>query len=123
VKNRAKQIIALVKKHFPGLRLAEKRIRRAKKTTVIRLRLVEDPVAIELREVWSGGSLIGYGYQLLLGNKPLLRYDNAPHHPEVETHPHHKHVGNRVEPLHDHSLEAFLEEARQLLEQQSQGSQ
>lgn len=23
----------------------------------------------------------------------IFRYDNAPHHPEVETHPHHKHVG------------------------------
>ena len=55
------------------------------------------------------------------GNKPLLRYDNAPHHPEIETHPHHKHVGDRVEPLHDHSLEALLEEAKQPLEQQGQG--
>jgi len=26
--------------------------------------------------------------------KPIFRYDNAPHHPEVETHPHHKHLGN-----------------------------
>ncbi len=23
----------------------------------------------------------------------IFRYDNAPHHPEVETHPHHKHIG------------------------------
>ena len=71
MKNRAKQIIALVKKHFPELRLAEKKIRRAKKITVIRLRLVEGLVAIELREIWSRDELVSYGCQ------PLLRYDNA----------------------------------------------
>ncbi len=51
MKNRAKQIIALVKKRFPELRLAEKRTRRVKKVTVIRLRLVGGLVAIEPREV------------------------------------------------------------------------
>ena len=51
MKNRAKQIIALVKKHFPEPRLAERKTRRAKKITVIRLRLVGGPVAIEPREV------------------------------------------------------------------------
>lgn len=29
----------------------------------------------------------------------VFRYDNAPHHPEVETHPHHKHVGVAEEVL------------------------
>lgn len=27
-------------------------------------------------------------------NDLIFRYDNAPHHPEIETHPHHKHVGS-----------------------------
>ncbi len=27
-------------------------------------------------------------------NSLVFRYDNAPHHPEIETHPHHKHVGS-----------------------------
>ena len=26
----------------------------------------------------------------------VLRYDNAPHHPEVVTHPDHKHIGDDV---------------------------
>ena len=60
---------------------------------------------------------MGYGYQLLVDDKPLLRYDNAPHHPEIETFPHHKHVGDRVEPLHSPSIEAFLEEAKSVVEQ------
>ena len=36
-----------------------------------------------------------YHYQDRKGNL-IFRYDNAPHHPEVETHPEHKHVGTRV---------------------------
>jgi hypothetical protein len=26
----------------------------------------------------------------------VFRYDNVPHHPEVETHPHHKHIGDAI---------------------------
>ena len=29
-------------------------------------------------------------------NKMLARWDNAPHHPEVETHPDHLHVGQKI---------------------------
>ena len=35
-----------------------------------------------------------YHYQELSG--VVLRYDNAPHHPEVVTHPDHKHIGDNV---------------------------
>jgi len=38
-----------------------------------------------------------YSYQLIGGGKPILRWDNAPHHPELEKNfPHH---------FHDHSGE------------------
>lgn len=34
-----------------------------------------------------------YAYHYQDGDKNLVfRYDNAPHHPEVTTHPHHKHL-------------------------------
>ncbi len=43
--------------------------------------------------------------------RPAFRYDNAPHHPEVETHPHHKHLSNgRVEAASEPTLKAVLEE-------------
>jgi len=36
-----------------------------------------------------------YSYHYQKSNGDLVfRYDNAPHHPEVETFPHHKHVGS-----------------------------
>jgi hypothetical protein len=36
---------------------------------------------------------VHYAYTYLRENKCVFRYDNAPHHPEIETRPHHKHVG------------------------------
>ncbi len=36
----------------------------------------------------------------------IVRWDNSPHHPELETFPHHKHLNNDVE----NSLEISLEE-------------
>jgi hypothetical protein len=38
-------------------------------------------------------SRYSYHYQNSEG-KLIFRYDNAPHYPEIETHPHHKHVGS-----------------------------
>ena len=85
-----------------------------------RVRARRDKYTIVVTEYLSEGAIKKYSYTLLANNKPLLRYDNAPRHPEIETHPHHKHVGDRVEPLHNHTLGAFPEEAKQLLEKQSQ---
>jgi hypothetical protein len=31
-------------------------------------------------------------------NQLIFRYDNAPHHPEISTHPHHKHTPQSIEP-------------------------
>jgi hypothetical protein len=40
---------------------------------------------------------IKYRYQYMdQQNTCLFRYDNAPHHPEITTHPHHKHNGEEI---------------------------
>lgn len=39
-----------------------------------------------------------YHYQNSAGEM-IFRYDNTPHHPEVETHPHHKHLVERKKPI------------------------
>jgi hypothetical protein len=36
---------------------------------------------------------VHYAYTYLQSGEWVFRYDNAPHHPEIGTHPHHKHVG------------------------------
>jgi len=38
---------------------------------------------------------IHYAYTYLQNGERVFRYDNAPHHPEIKTHPHHKHTGSR----------------------------
>jgi hypothetical protein len=40
----------------------------------------------------------------------FLRYDNAPHHPEIATHPHHKHLGaqDRLTPTDQPTLNQIL---------------
>jgi hypothetical protein len=41
-----------------------------------------------------------------------IRYDNAPHHPEVPTHSHHKHTGVQVLPGIHPSIEQVLLEVQ-----------
>lgn len=36
---------------------------------------------------------IHYSYQYMRNGERVFRYDNAPHHPEIGSFPHHKHVG------------------------------
>jgi len=86
-----------------------------------RIEVQRDRYRVVVTELLSDGAVKKYSYTLLIDDKPILRYDNAPHHPEIATFPHHKHVGGRVESLFDSSLEAFLKEARILIEQAERG--
>jgi hypothetical protein len=40
----------------------------------------------------------------------IFRYDNAPHHPEIPSYPHHKHIKNLVIPAHLPNLKEILNE-------------
>jgi len=40
----------------------------------------------------------------------LFRYDNAPHHHELSSFPHHKHIGNRTISSSQHGLKDILNE-------------
>lgn len=47
---------------------------------------------LHVSEAWDDETLIRYAYYWLNQNDELrIGWDNAPHHPEVATHPHHKH--------------------------------
>jgi hypothetical protein len=50
-----------------------------------------------------------YHYEDAEGNM-AFRYDNAPHHRNIATFPHHKHVGDNVLPSREPSLSTVLEE-------------
>ena len=42
-------------------------------------------------------------------NQLRIRWDNAPHHEHISTHPHHKHVGDDLRPSKEITLEEVLE--------------
>ena len=42
--------------------------------------------------------------------KMLFRYDNAQHHPEIASHPHHKHTPDRIAPSNMPSVKDILNE-------------
>ena len=60
---------------------------------------------------------ISYAYTYLREGECVFRYDNAPHHPEILTHPHHKHIGpsDRLAPADQPSLSQVLAEIQDLL--------
>ncbi len=64
-----------------------------------------------ISELLIRGFTVKYSYTLLLyDEKSILRYDNAPHYPHIETFPHHKHENDEIKPLYNHSVEAFIKE-------------
>ena len=55
---------------------------------------------------------VSYAYTYLRHGQRVFRYDNAPHHPEIVTQPHHKHLGpeDRLAPADQPSLYQVLVE-------------
>jgi hypothetical protein len=70
--------------------------------------VVRTPLSlIVIREYVVQENVVAYGYYARIGDHEEW-WNNRPHHPEVETHPHHIHVKGGVKPLHSPDLEAFL---------------
>lgn len=60
-----------------------------------------------------------YSYHYQKAGQTIFRYDNAPHHPEISSFPHHKHIGAREQPSHASppTLSAVFDEIEGFLEQ------
>ena len=59
---------------------------------------------------------VRYAYHYQQANSTLIfRYDNAPHHPTVETHPHHKHIGADVVACTPPDISQLLREIDEIL--------
>ncbi len=59
-----------------------------------------------------------YAYTYMREGNRVFRYDNAPHHPEIATHPHHKHIGptDRLAPADQPSLSQVFTEVETWLD-------
>jgi len=63
-----------------------------------------------VREVRVKGILVAYSYYWLTSSgRIIIGWDNAPHHKEISTFPHHKHKGKKVEPSNEKNLKDILE--------------
>ena len=49
-----------------------------------------------------------YSYHLQKRGELLIRWDNAPHHKEVSSYPHHKHIRNKIESSQETNLRTVL---------------
>ncbi len=80
--------------------------------------LLADGSSLRVSEVWIDGELKKYSYYWLDESSKLIAgWDNAPHHPEIKTHPHHQHttVGQSASPVRN------LEDVLKLLSKQILG--
>jgi len=72
--------------------------------------ILADGSNLRISEVWIDGHLRRYAYYWLDEQDALIcGWDNAPHHPEISTHPHHKHLGEQLESSEVHSLANVLQ--------------
>jgi len=78
------------------------------------LRLVlylKDGTNLRITEQWLGETLKRYSYYWLTSaNELKVGWDNAPHHTQVVSFPHHKHIGKQsdVRPSQETSLEQVM---------------
>ncbi len=70
---------------------------------------------IELFEFLLSGKILKYSYTLVQNKKSLLRYDNAPHHKEIKTFPHHKHLEDKIQSSKTPYLKEFIRDVLDLI--------
>ncbi len=59
---------------------------------------------------------IVYSYSFIRNDQCVFRYDNAPHHPNIITFPHHKHIGeDKIAPTDQLSVNQILDEIEKYL--------
>ena len=104
--------------------IAEIELLAASNPNLIRLRAdLINSDKLHISEAWNEETLIRYAYYWLKQNDELrIGWDNAPHHPEVSTHPHHKHIAAQENILssEETSLQEVLRFIKKKLEEESQ---
>ena len=76
---------------------------------------LKDGTNLRVTEQWAGKVLRRYSYYWLnSANELKVGWDNAPHHTQLESFPHHKHVGKQgnLQP----STETHLEEVMRIIQ-------
>ncbi len=73
-----------------------------------KLRLFDGTI-LWVREVWLKEKIKAYSYYWLRPDETvIIGWDNAPHHKEINSFPHHKHTSNRIEQSEEKNLRDVL---------------
>ena len=73
-----------------------------------KLRLFDGTI-LWVREVRVKEIIEAYSYYWLRPDETvIIGWDNAPHYKEINSFPHHRHIGNRVEPSQEKNLSEVL---------------
>jgi hypothetical protein len=79
--------------------------------------LLNDGTQLRVSEIFINNALVKYSYYWLTSENSLIRgWDNAPHHKEVATFPHHSHSLSKVEETNVRSLKQVLHYIESLLQ-------
>lgn len=79
---------------------------------------------LHVSEAWDEESLVRYAYYWLKQNDELrIGWDNVPHHPEISTHPHHKHIKSQenIQASDETNLEDVLRLIKKQMEVEKHG--
>lgn len=57
-----------------------------------------------------------YAYHISKGSELIIRWDNAPHHKQIKTYPHHKHINENVLESREVTIDDILEELAKMME-------
>ena len=60
-----------------------------------------------------------YAYHVSKGSELIIRWDNAPHHRQIRTFPHHKHVKEAVLESKERMVEDILIELERMIKEES----
>lgn len=98
---------------FPYIRsyTLNKKVYNTKQGFIRAVVVFDDNTRLEFMEVKHTDitEKIKYRYQYMdEGNSLIFRYDNAPHHEDLNTFPHHKHLPHGVKAHEESSLEGVL---------------
>ena len=81
--------------------------------------LLTDGSDLRISESIIDSQLVAYNYYWLdESNRLIIGWDNAPHHKDIKTYPHHKHIGKKtnVTSSKEHSLKEVLRFIYRILE-------
>jgi hypothetical protein len=71
--------------------------------------ILSDFSVLYIKEVWKDRELFKYAYYWFsANNKLIIGWDNAPHHKEVKSFPHHKHDKKGIEASTEKNLEDVI---------------